>query len=388
MSLGDRFREWLPVSGGQTRRRDLVQAHPVAAPDHGRPVRRAPWVALTGAVAAAGALTAGLVFLIMSLMRPAEQRASATPTLAPLVANPSPSASAPSVAEIFVTLTPATTVSPAPLRAERAQVANTDGQGVNLRGEPSTTSERVRLLPEGTLVEVIGPDHDADGRRWRNVRDSDGGIGWVPASFLAAEGAVPPPSTAREGSPRTSPGTSEAAPAAAPRPAATQPGGASGATTRPTVTPSTGARATGAPSGGAAPTPRAAPARGQVANTGGQGANLRSEPGSRGRVVKTLTEGSAVEFLGPEREVEGRIWRQIRDSAGVTGWILASVVGGPSAQPVPGPSGTRPSGPAGVQPRTPTPLTTPVPPPSLIQPGSTPLAPAAAPPTGTPTTGR
>ena len=105
--------------------------------------------------------------------------------------------------------------------------------------------------------------------------------------------------------------------------------------------------------------------RGQVGNTGGQGANIRSEPGSGGRVLRTLTEGSTIDVLGPEREVDGQIWRQVRDTqSGVTGWIIRGAVAPAGTVPTPA---TGPAGPTRA--------------PTTPQPGAT-QAPAAKPTSG------
>jgi hypothetical protein len=69
----------------------------------------------------------------------------------------------------------------------RLKVANTDGQGANMRQRPSTTSPVLRTLPDGTVVEAIGGEQQAEGRGWRNVRDQNGQTGWVASEFLAPE---------------------------------------------------------------------------------------------------------------------------------------------------------------------------------------------------------
>jgi hypothetical protein len=66
----------------------------------------------------------------------------------------------------------------------RARVGNTEGQGANLRQRPSATAPVVKSVPEGTTVELIGPDQQADGRAWRNVRDPEGSTGWIAAELL------------------------------------------------------------------------------------------------------------------------------------------------------------------------------------------------------------
>jgi hypothetical protein len=69
----------------------------------------------------------------------------------------------------------------------QARVANTDGQGANLRQRPSTTAPVVKLVPDGTTVDVIGADQPSEGRVWRNVREPGGSTGWVAAELLAGE---------------------------------------------------------------------------------------------------------------------------------------------------------------------------------------------------------
>ena len=65
-------------------------------------------------------------------------------------------------------------------------MAETEGQGANLRVEPGTGAPRVKTIREGVELEVVGPDRTADGRVWRNVRDpADGASGWVAAEFVA-----------------------------------------------------------------------------------------------------------------------------------------------------------------------------------------------------------
>ena len=349
MSVGDRIRQWLEARGGQTRRRAPPQAQPIGAVGHEpRPLQRAQWLALGIAALAAVALTAGLVYGILALTRPGAAPtptavAAATPSPSPLivaVVSPSPGS---------VLLTPGLGLP----RGERVQVANTGGEGANLRREPSTSAQRLRVLPEGTVVEVVGPDTDAEGRRWRNVRDLDGETGWLTSNFLVPEGSVAAvlttPATGSEAT--AAPGLASTARPAAP--AATAPGGAPAA--KPTA------------------------ARAQVGRTDGQGANIRSEPGTGGRVLKTAPEGAALDVLGPEREVEGRVWRQVRDAAGVTGWIVGGAIVPPGSVSTPAPRGAATSTPAPVpKPGAPTPTSTP----SAVQTRPVPVPTATATPFG------
>jgi SH3-like domain-containing protein len=276
---------------------------------------RAQWIGLGLAAALAVALTAGLVFAILTITRPSSQ--PATPTAAPVVASPTGLPS--SVAAIFGTPTPAPAAGASPVTApaapaqtvgQRLQIANTGGDGVNLRRDPGQSGEKVKTLQEGSLVEIVGPDQTLDGTVWRNVRDLQGDVGWVAGGFLAVEGSAPiivAPAPQTSGTSAASSAGSSTASTPVPKP--TSPGvAASGAT------------------------------RGQVGNTSGQGANIRSEPGSAGKVLKTLPEGSNVEVVGPDKEVDGQVWRQVRDSSGVTGWIIRGAVAPAGSVPTAAPA--------------------------------------------------
>lgn len=367
MSLGDRLRDMLdpgagaPQGGspGSRRPRGRSQAQPVnsargyeAEPD--QRTARAQWIVIGLAAALAVALTAGLVFAILTITRPGEQ-ARATPTPLPAAASPTPPLP---ISAIFATFTPTPqtagtpTATPPAAVGQRLEVANTGGDGANMRREPGQAGERVKTLVEGTVVEVIGTDREVEGRTWRNVRDAQGDSGWIISTFLVPEGTAPPPVAAVPGS-----GVTPSAATPAPRP-----------TTSAT----------------------SAPSRGQVGNTSGQGANIRSEPGSSGRVLKTLPEGATVEVLGQEREVEGRVWRLVRDSQGVTGWMIGGAVVPPGTVPTPTPGSAapaaKPTAPAGpTQPPAATkPAGTPPAATATPQPAAKPTAPSTAPPGGGP----
>lgn len=65
-------------------------------------------------------------------------------------------------------------------------VANTGGLGVYIRRTLSP-SDRIRAWPEGTNMVVVGADQQGEGRTWKNVKDPDGNVGWVPAEYLKGE---------------------------------------------------------------------------------------------------------------------------------------------------------------------------------------------------------
>ncbi|MFN8522476.1 MAG: SH3 domain-containing protein [Chloroflexota bacterium] len=72
--------------------------------------------------------------------------------------------------------------------------------------------------------------------------------------------------------------------------------------------------------------PAPAPERVKVANTRGMGANLRAAPGERATRVKTANEGTILEIVGPDQRLDGGTWRNVRDSAGATGWIIGTLL--------------------------------------------------------------
>lgn len=115
-----------------------------------------------------------------------------TPTVirltAPATAEPSPTSPQPSPTAI-PTFTPRPTpdVSVAPEEITvgfYAEVANTDGIGVSLRGGASTDSSRLLTVPEGTILLVIDGPREANGFQWWQVRLDDGSEGWVAGDFI------------------------------------------------------------------------------------------------------------------------------------------------------------------------------------------------------------
>jgi hypothetical protein len=121
-----------------------------------------------------GLLLAVLVVVSVSWLaspRPIQTRAPAVPTAPAVVATPIP---APTPA-------PAPTESP----AQRLRVAFTGGHGANLRTSPGERAQRVKTLPEGSTLDVVGGPQTVDGLVWRNVRDAAGATGWIAAPFAA-----------------------------------------------------------------------------------------------------------------------------------------------------------------------------------------------------------
>jgi hypothetical protein len=77
-----------------------------------------------------------------------------------------------------------------------------------------------------------------------------------------------------------------------------------------------------------------------VANTQGQGAVLRSAPGT-GERVAGLAEGTRVSPQGEEQELNGKKWLRVQDPNGQAGWIAAELlVATPQAAPARAPTAT------------------------------------------------
>lgn len=270
-------------------------------------------------------------------------------TTAPASATePGPAASPdPPVAVVAVAATPTSTValaagspiggatathSPSPTPAEvptpepeRVRVVG-GSQGVNMRREPGTASAVVKAVRDGTDVTIVGPDRESEGRIWRNVRDGDA-VGWIVATALRPA----PTPTATPAPTPTVPATATPTSTATPSPA-------------PTVSSPPAVLPTGASTPPPA-TPR--PERVEVVGTGGQGANLRAEPGTAGRLLQTVPDGTRLAVVGPDREVDGRTWRNVRGDGGTVGWLIDEAVrpvdaAEPSAPGTPPAPGTTP----------------------------------------------
>jgi hypothetical protein len=117
-----------------------------------------------------------------------------SPIAAAQVRSPSPVAAAaasasPSRTESGAASQAAATATPPPLPtptppARYARVANTNGLGANLRRAAATSSPVVTVAPENSIVQVLGPEQQGEGRVWRQVEDNRGNQGWVPTDFL------------------------------------------------------------------------------------------------------------------------------------------------------------------------------------------------------------
>ncbi|MHB1417910.1 MAG: hypothetical protein ACYC1C_21885 [Chloroflexota bacterium] len=62
-------------------------------------------------------------------------------------------------------------------------IGNTDGVGAWLRKTPHM-GDYLLSWPDGTKMEVIGPDVQSDGRTWKYVQDPRGNKGYIPTDWL------------------------------------------------------------------------------------------------------------------------------------------------------------------------------------------------------------
>ena len=67
---------------------------------------------------------------------------------------------------------------------DRVRVEGTGGAGLNMRAGAGTDHPRIKTVPEGGVLEIIGGPREANGFAWWQVRDSAGTLGWVVDEFL------------------------------------------------------------------------------------------------------------------------------------------------------------------------------------------------------------
>lgn len=65
-----------------------------------------------------------------------------------------------------------------------AEVANTDGVGVTVRGGPSTNNARVTVAAEGSVVLILGGPEEANDFLWWHIQLEDGTDGWAVSDYL------------------------------------------------------------------------------------------------------------------------------------------------------------------------------------------------------------
>lgn len=173
---------------------------------------------------------------------------------------------------------------------DRMVVINTEGDGANLRTDPARTAQSIVIVPEGDMLDVVGPDRTADGITWKNVRDRLGNTGWMSAGFLGPPGSQ---STVPTRAPVTRAPTAPAKPTVAAKPTAPAKPAATG-TRAPESQPTAAPKAQAPPPAGLAV--QANVSRPTIAS-GSQGLHVRvtngGNPVSGARVVAVVVDQGA-----------------------------------------------------------------------------------------------
>lgn len=107
-----------------------------------------------------------------------------TPTLAllPTLPLPTPTEAAP----VAPTVAP-TTAAPTLAIGAKVVVQGTGASGLNVRTGAGTGHARVKTLPDGAVLEIIGGPKEADGYTWYQVRDEAGSTGWAVVDYMKAQ---------------------------------------------------------------------------------------------------------------------------------------------------------------------------------------------------------
>jgi len=149
-------------------------------------------------------VVAGLWWAIFAPTEPRHKSPTLTPTPRAIVPLPQPTGSiTPGVGitstfQVQPTIAPATATPTAPPTAtveptleqvtfaigDKAVVSGTDQAGLRMRAGAGTGHAQVKLLPENSVLEIIGGPKEANGYTWWQVRDQTGTTGWVAGDFL------------------------------------------------------------------------------------------------------------------------------------------------------------------------------------------------------------
>lgn len=81
---------------------------------------------------------------------------------------------------------PTATATPVPVIMPGGQVVvkGTEGQQLRLRAGPALNHQTLRIIDEGTILQVLEGPQAADGFTWWQVKTTDGLIGWVAGNWL------------------------------------------------------------------------------------------------------------------------------------------------------------------------------------------------------------
>jgi cell wall-associated NlpC family hydrolase len=175
----------------------------------------------------------------------------------------------------------------------RLTVVNTDGHGLRLRSDASLDAGTLTIIPEGSVVDVVGDERrDAAGNAWANVSYS-GQTGFAFRTYLALSDGAAQASSASSSSSSES---TQSAPAA---------------------------NTNGVFVGGNA----------EIFNTNGSGLNVRSGSGWGHSVTTVAAEGDVMKVIdGPSVDGDGVNWWSV-DYRGTRGWVHGAYVRNTDREP-------------------------------------------------------
>ncbi|NPV06626.1 MAG: SH3 domain-containing protein [Anaerolineae bacterium] len=109
----------------------------------------------------------------------------ATDTPVPVVNTPTPEPTSnpvetPTPAEPTATPTPSDEL----VEGAVAVVSDTAGRGLRMRSGPGLDSPTLRVMPEGTEVQILGGPSEMDGYQWYHILDDANTEGWVAGDWL------------------------------------------------------------------------------------------------------------------------------------------------------------------------------------------------------------
>ncbi len=158
--------------------------------DHKDPV---PWLWLgLGVLVTLAGMGIAYAIINAALTREPLPVSPIEPTVIVLTAPPTPTATAtrllptPTVLPTATAVaTPDFTVAPEEITPGLyAQVANTSGVGVTVRGGPSVNNAAIKIAAEGAVVFVLDGPEESNDLLWWRIELEDGTDGWAAADYL------------------------------------------------------------------------------------------------------------------------------------------------------------------------------------------------------------
>lgn len=201
------------------------------------------------------------------------------------------------------TSTPTATASPTAIANPAGLVYRTTTR-VNLRKDPTTSSQIISTLPTGALATSLGNTSVADGHTWLRIQ-SGSFTGWMSMRYLSATGASVATSTST-----------------------------------PSVTPAQQATRTA--------TPASTSLAGRVYRTTTR-VNIRQAPSTSGSILATLPSGTTLISLGDSTSANGHVWLRVQ-AGSIIGWMAMGYIS---------PTGATAATPTGITMLTNTPTSTP-----------------------------